>query len=815
MSHRCASGHNRGVSVRERGVAVLIAGAVVAAGVWGATRLRLETDLTKFLPEGEDREAVALARAVSGSEIGRTMVVAIDAPDDEHAVRAGRALAAALRGRREVESVRAGEDPAIARAVHETYWARRFAFLSDDPARELGRRLSDRGLREAARTLKRELAGPSGAVIRTLAPEDPLLAYPAILRRLDRARPTGLREVDGAWLAGEAPPSAVLFVTTRASPFDVAAQAPLQSHLERAFARLDARSAGALAMRRAGAHRISVETQRAIQSDVTRISVLSALAVLALCAVVLGSARSVILTLVPIAVGLAAATAVSALIFPSLHAITFAFGATMIGVVEDYPTHLLQLHGFAPPGTSARESLRRAWPGLMLAGLTTAASVAALAAGGYPGMRELAVFASTGVLAALATTRWLLPPFLAPPGTTRVQRTLAAAGVSLMATLRRRRAAALVIALAALALAAFGLPRLRWSDSLTALHAPDPALVREDERVRGLVGGGGAQGRFVAALGPDDDAALATLRRVRQALEASQRHGEIGSFRSGDAWLSPAALQRANVAALAFDPRLPARLDAAFTAEGFVPGAFGPFGEAVRRAPEVEPLVWDELGRSPLGPLVRPFRIETGEGRVAWLAFADGIRDGPALARRISSIRDARWIDSAEAMRRALGAWRARALILLAVGLATVLAVAFARYRRFRLALAACLPCALAAGATLGALGVLGIEASPIHLLALLLVLGMGVDYGIFVVEHHADEAAAGASFVGIVVAGLSTVLSFGLLALSTSPALRGLGLAVGAGVLLSMLFAPVSLALVENRRGQSTVRSRVTIKSE
>ena len=120
-----------------------------------------------------------------------------------------------------------------------------------------------------------------------------------------------------------------------------------------------------------------------------------------------------------------------------------------------------------------------------------------------------------------------------------------------------------------------------------------------------------------------------------------------------------------------------------------------------------------------------------------------------------------------------------------------------ARYRRLGPALAAFLPAVLAATTALGALALLGFAANLMHLVALLLVLSMGVDYGIFMVEsrHHPEGPAP--TVVSLVVACVSTVLSFGLLAMSDNPALQALGLVTGIGVTLSLLLAPTAWLLL------------------
>ena len=78
-------------------------------------------------------------------------------------------------------------------------------------------------------------------------------------------------------------------------------------------------------------------------------------------------------------------------------------------------------------------------------------------------------------------------------------------------------------------------------------------------------------------------------------------------------------------------------------------------------------------------------------------------------------------------------------------------------------------------------------------LLGVLLVLSFGVDYSIFLLEtRHRDEGTA-ATLLGIGIACTTTVLAFGLLAMSSYPALRALGLTTGLGALLSLLLAPTA----------------------
>jgi predicted exporter len=124
--------------------------------------------------------------------------------------------------------------------------------------------------------------------------------------------------------------------------------------------------------------------------------------------------------------------------------------------------------------------------------------------------------------------------------------------------------------------------------------------------------------------------------------------------------------------------------------------------------------------------------------------------------------------------------------------------VLYARYRDARNALAALLPAVMAAAGTLALLGLFGVRANLLHVLSLLLVLSMGTDYGVFLVES-APSATWGATLMSLVTSSATTVLAFGLLGFSTTPALRAIGMTTGIGIIFSLILAPLALALTRH----------------
>jgi predicted exporter len=106
----------------------------------------------------------------------------------------------------------------------------------------------------------------------------------------------------------------------------------------------------------------------------------------------------------------------------------------------------------------------------------------------------------------------------------------------------------------------------------------------------------------------------------------------------------------------------------------------------------------------------------------------------------------------------------------------------------------------LAGAAALGAVGLLGVPANLMHLLGVLMVLSVGADYGIFMAEIDRHPEAARETLLSVTVAWATAILSFGLLALSSTAPLRAIGLTTGVGVTLSWLLAPLARHLLVRR---------------
>ncbi len=78
------------------------------------------------------------------------------------------------------------------------------------------------------------------------------------------------------------------------------------------------------------------------------------------------------------------------------------------------------------------------------------------------------------------------------------------------------------------------------------------------------------------------------------------------------------------------------------------------------------------------------------------------------------------------------------------------------------------------------------------HLVGLLLVVAVGSNYSLFFDRQRDADSGRERTIVSLLFANISTVIGFGILAFSQVPVLHAIGLTVGIGAVLSLLFSAI-----------------------
>lgn len=733
---------------------------------------RIDTDVLALLPREAGDQTVADATRRIAENSSRDIVVMLGAKDAAGALAARQAFdrhMAQPASQALLATARSPEDWfAQARDVLAPYRDR----LLTPAQRDMLARTSTDALADAALAA---LYGPMGAPRLTEWRNDPLGLWTQWWQA--QAAAAGMALDGDGLLQAEGRHWAVLQLSLRGSAFRLDGERQLQDTLDHATAAATAATAN-LRVLKAGvplhAESAAVQANR----EINTIGWGSLAAVLLLVWLAFRSLRPLLLVALSLLVGCAVALTVTVLVFGKVHLLTLIFGASLVGVAEDYG-----IHWFASRQGVASERrwslLRHLLPGLWLALLTSAMAYLALGLAPFPGLRQMALFSVVGLTAAFLTVIFFFPWLDGEQvRTTGFSRWLGGT-LARWPRLSSRRGG-VVLAVVMLVVAVPGLMRLQGNDDLRGLQSSPPELIAQQRDVGRLLGMP-SPAQFFLVQGRDAEQVLQREEQLVARLRQAEAKGSVGGHRALSDWL-PSQRQQDEDAALTsrVEQDVLVRLSAA-TGETLARGEFA-----------TSAMDFDAFLASPASLPVRHLWLgQVGQG-VASVVMVNDLSRTDALATfaaQAEGLEGVRWVDRTADISRLLTHYRHMMSWLLLAGVVVVFAVLAVRYRGQ--AWRVITPTLLAGVITVALLGWLGQPLQLFNVLALMLLLGMGIDYGIFLVEHRGDASA----WLAVCVGAASTWLSFGLLGLSATPALRAFGLTLLFGIglvwLLSPLFRP------------------------
>ena len=518
--------------------------------------------------------------------------------------------------------------------------------------------------------------------------------------------------------------------------------------------------------------------------DMTRASIGSLVVIVALFAIVFRGLRRPFLATVAFLVASAWTYGLAALLVGRLTLLSMVFMLVLVGAGLDYGVHVVsrydELRRSRGRIEAVRDALASVGPGL-LAGAVASAAVFLLAlVGDFGGLRELGVVAAAGLLACAVAMTTVLPALLVLFGDARSEAPRAPAADLAPLRAPRRRTIALACAPIALLGAAAWLVGPRLDLNLLNLQSPGLESVRWEERLtRDSVAASWYAVSVADSL--DEVAALEARAKEEPAILRTESALSIVQAESD----ARRAL-RAQVAAQALPPEPAEQTAASAAARAILEGARLPLREALPAA------VRDRMV-SPGGRML----VQYFPGGDAWVPSA--------LGRFVASVRqvdpDATGVPMTQhgSIYDMLDAFVKVSLL----SVAAIALIAWIGLRSAGLAALAVATVLAGIGMTLGAMPFLGADINLANFFAIPMLIGLGVDSAIHVIErarHDPPRLAATVRAVGFTA--LTTAIGFGALVFAEHRGMRSLGTVMLAGSLCAMYASCVVLPMLLARRG-------------
>jgi predicted exporter len=460
------------------------------------------------------------------------------------------------------------------------------------------------------------------------------------------------------------------------------------------------------------------------------------------------------------------------LVFNEVSAMTIGFGAVLLGIAVDFGLHVY--FALRRGGEAAADIVGAVARPVLFGALTTMAAFAVLLFSDLPGQRQLAVFSITGIFAALLLALLVLPHLLRTGGET--PQPIAPPS---------RRGGRLIVAvwLLLLVVAGWQATRVTIDGDLRGMNLVPRDLAADEVHVRQTWGQMRSQA-MVWALGADLDQALVTNSQVFESLKADDRTGSLVSLAP---LLPPPARQAENRHRWREFWQGPegrsilATLDNEAAALRFSAEAFAPFRESLANpAPPVTPAALRQVG---LGEVYDSLVTTLDDGRVGLLSLiAETPETLAATEMALAGLEDVRLVAQGRFRQEVSAAIEkdfSRFILFAGLVVIGLLAILFRRPGKI---LAALVPVLTGLVMMSGIMGALGLSFNLFNIIAAILVIGLGVDYGIFMV-HRQDEGIDRATGQAVLVSGLTTLAGFGALVLARHPALHSIGITVLLGI--------------------------------
>ena len=517
--------------------------------------------------------------------------------------------------------------------------------------------------------------------------------------------------------------------------------------------------------------------------EISTVGIGSSVGILLLMLLTFRSPWPLLLSFLAIGCGMFSALVLSVLFFDKINIITLVFGASLIGVADDYAVHFF-CDSFGSEDWNPRRGLRYILPGLFIGLLTHLLSYAGLGFSPFPGLQEMAFFSAIGLLVAWLTVVMLFPVLLTgfkPEHEPKILKLTSYWQQHWPAWLLKNRHWLSVVVVVFII---GGIWQLTPRDDVRLLQSPPAELLKTAEKIKQLFPLS-QDNQFFLVSGKDQNDWYDNEQQLLMRLEALKQQHALKYYQGISNYWPNEASQRENYQLLKrtfYDSGL---LKQYMTDLGF--------SDAAVKAEQKQFLAAENKSIA----LPEWFKTADESMRQLWMGCASGycssivsltgITDLSVLT-GLQKLQGVSLVDPAGDLSALFARYRVRASWLLG-GAYSLVFVGLGLKFGWRNGLAIISVPIAGALVSLAMMGWFDQLFSLFNLFALLLVLGIGIDDAVF---FFMAKDKRGCTSLAVTLSALTTLLAFGLLAVSSTQIVHAFGVTIATGILTALMCAPL-----------------------
>jgi predicted exporter len=528
---------------------------------------------------------------------------------------------------------------------------------------------------------------------------------------------------------------------------------------------------------------------KSAQQEMSTVGLGSSIAVVLLMLITFRSPRPLLLSFLAITSGMFAALVLSVWVFGKLHIITLVFGASLIGVADDYALHFF-CDSFESARWNAQRGLKFILPALFIGLLTNLLSYAGLGFSPFPGLQQVALFSAVGLLFAWLTVVLLFPLLLTGFEPEHQPKLL-----QLTSHWQQHWALWLVkhkvlVTLLLLIVIIGGLWQLTPRDDVRLLQSASPELLNTTEKIKQLLPIS-PDNQFFLVTGNNETEWHQNEQRLLVQLEQLKQQHALKQYQSiSQYWVNPSQ-QQANYQLLKqtlYDTGLVRQY---MSELGFSDLAINKEYQQFTEAKQQSLSLSDWLKTADESK--QQLWLGCNSGHCSSVVSLVGLQDLAAAA-NLAPLTGINFIDPVGDLSAMFARYRMKATTLL-IGAYCVVFLGLGFKLGWRNACTIIAVPIVAALVSLAMMGWCNQLFSLFNLFALLLVLGIGIDDAVFffIANQSTDaEEKRGTTSLAVALSAFTTLLAFGLLAISSTEVVHAFGFTVAVGIFTALLGAPL-----------------------
>ena len=513
-------------------------------------------------------------------------------------------------------------------------------------------------------------------------------------------------------------------------------------------------------------------------NEISTIGVGSLIGIIVLLLFVYRSTLPLTLALLSIGCGLLVAFVVSVAIFGKVHLFSLVFGASLIGVSIDYAFHFLTERLLTNNNWNSEKALKHIFSAITLGLITSLIGYLGLLVAPFPGLQQLSLFSVVGLLSAYLTVIFCYPYLAKSASETRKPNLL---WLNKWLSLWENKQLRIALPLLFLVFSALGLNAVFFDDDIRQLQAMPEQLKQQEKKIKTITGVGEGQ-QTLLLKAPSAELLLIELDKFDAQLVKWKNEKVIMSYQSIGQFVPSIKSQKENyqlVQSLYQDQgsNLQNKLN---------------LSKAISDPLPFKPLLISDYLASSVSESLSFLWLGEIEDQTATIVVLGQINNQYEVDLFIENNDNLSRLDKAGEISTIFATYRVYILKLL-IGAYLLISILLLWRYGLKLGFKVILPPLIAGCVGLAVTSVLGIPITIFNLLALILILGIGIDYTLFFAELKTPKTASN-TLLAITLSAITTVLSFGLLALSETAAIHGFGVTVLTGIIVAWLLAPLAM---------------------